>query len=355
MVWSDASRDRARRARRPRRRRARELARGRGVERGLVERARTARMEVSLKRSDVPRRRRREIVAAIKTTLSDPSIGARGDSGTLKRIAESVSSRIRDAATHVVVGRSEFSANLRFAKGTLAYATARATSKGPTLRILVFDSLTLGSGASGSEQLAFQAMREENDEAPAARRKGGATCVSGSEGLPNAVVNTALSALNDTSLDDDDDEARASGLRDALTKKFGSFWYVISDDSDFAVACRASELPAQHSDDEGLVRVVMRFVRGKTTYEVWHHIAPFDRFGLTKMTWSEKAKYARYGMIFVGGLATMWYRSKCTESPDALACQILPKTVPFMLGLFIFFVVTAHVDTAAWKKLGKEV
>lgn len=312
-------------------------------------------MEVSLKRSDVPRRRRMEIVAAIKTTLSDPSIGARGDSGTLKRIAESVSSRIRDAATHVVVGRSEFSANLRFAKGTLAYATARATSKGPTLRILVFDSLTLGSGASGSEQLAFQAMREENDEAPAARRKGGATCVSGSEGLPNAVVNTALSALNDTSLDDDDDEARASGLRDALTKKFGSFWYVISDDSDFAVACRASELPAQHSDDEGLVRVVMRFVRGKTTYEVWHHIAPFDRFGLTKMTWSEKAKYARYGMIFVGGLATMWYRSKCTESPDALACQILPKTVPFMLGLFIFFVVTAHVDTAAWKKLGKEV
>ena len=56
-------------------------------------------------------------------------------------------------------------------------------------------------------------------------------------------------------------------------------------------------------------RISMRFKKGTCEYEVWHHVAPFDRFGIGKMTWSEKAAspdraYSRRRA------AVAWYKSK---------------------------------------------
>lgn len=312
-------------------------------------------VSIDVRRCDGDRRRRVEVARAIRDALSDRSVGRRCDAGTLRRVSDAIARGIGDAATHVVVGRGDFNANLRFAKKSLFYATARAEERGPMLRVLVFDSLSLGSGVSGSSVLAFRAMAEEAEEAEATRRGGGATCASGGEGTPRSIVNTALRVLNDESIDDTDGDARATALREELTRKFGSFWYVISDESDFSVSCRASELPKVGGGEGETVPVVMRFQRGKCVYEVWHHVAPFDRFGFMKMTWAQKAKYARYALLLVAGASTFWYKSQCaTEAAASLACRILPKLTPVVLGLFIFFVVSGHVDMSAWRQLDRK-
>ena len=75
----------------------------------------------------------------------------------------------------------------------------------------------------------------------------------------------------------------------------------MSDTDDFAVACGATELPVQNGAHGETKRISMRFKKGTCEYEVWHHVAPFDRFGIGKMTWSEKARYARYVLILAGG------------------------------------------------------
>ena len=75
------------------------------------------------------------------------------------------------------------------------------------------------------------------------------------------------------------------------------------------------------------------------------------------MTWSEKARYARYVLILAGGAAVAWYKSKCIKEPRGISqqvCRVLPLSAPLALGLFIFFVVSAHVDTSAWKKLERK-
>ena len=52
-----------------------------------------------------------------------------------------------------------------------------------------------------------------------------------------------------------------------------------------------------------------------------------------------------------------WYKSKCIKEPRGISqqvCRVLPLSAPLALGLFIFFVVSAHVDTSAWKKLERK-
>jgi hypothetical protein len=315
-------------------------------------------VEVTVRRADCAKRRRLEILRAVQSALQDPSIGVRADPGTLRRLATGILDGIRDASTHVVVGRGDFSANLRFAKKSLLYAVVKAKSKAPSLRVLVYNSLPLANAVDGAQMLAFESMRDEHDEPPiASKKKDLATCVSDVEGIPHTIVNSALKVLNDTDIGRDDNDERATALRDELTKKFGSFWHVVSDTGDFAVASRATALPVQNGAHGETKRVSMRFKKGGCEYEVWHHVAPFDRFGLVKMTWAEKARYARYALILAGGGAVAWYKSKCISEPKGISqyvCRVLPLSAPLVLGLFIFFVVSAHVDTSAWKKLERK-
>jgi len=326
--------------------------------------------DVALRRCDCAPRRRLEILRAVREAFEreGDARAVAGDAGGMKRIAEAIARGIDDAATHVVVGRGDFNVNLRFAKKSLAYATATARARGrrgsaggkeaPEFRVLVFDSLSLGSGVDGTQQLAFQAMRDEHDEATetAKRRKGSATATvtSDVDGIPRAIVNTVLKVLSDADTADDDHDERASAIREELTRKFGSFWHVVSDEKDFAVASRATELPVQDGDDGEMKRISMRFRRKNCTYEVWHHVAPFDRYGFRKMTWAQKARYMRYFLIIFCACALVWYKYECakdTHGVRRLVCRALPTLSPVAIGLFIFFVVSAHVDTSAWKKV----
>jgi hypothetical protein len=328
----------------------------------------TAMADVALRRCDCAPRRRLEILRAVREAFEreGDARAVAGDAGGMKRIAEAIARGIDDAATHVVVGRGDFNVNLRFAKKSLAYATARARGRrgsaggkeAPEFRVLVFDSLSLGSGVDGTQQLAFQAMRDEHDEATetAKRRKGSATATvtSDVDGIPRAIVNTVLKVLSDADTADDDHDERASAIREELTRKFGSFWHVVSDEKDFAVASRATELPVQDGDDGEMKRISMRFRRKNCTYEVWHHVAPFDRYGFRKMTWAQKARYMRYFLIIFCACALVWYKYECakdTHGVRRLVCRALPTLSPVAIGLFIFFVVSAHVDTSAWKKV----
>ncbi len=315
-------------------------------------------VEVTVRRADCEKRRRLEILRAVQSALRDPSIGLRADPGTLRRLTNDILDGIQGASTHVIVGRGDFSANLRFAKKSLMYLSVKAKSKAPSLRVLVYNSLPLANGVDGAQMLAFESMRDEHDEPPiASKKKDSAACLSDVEGVPHTIVNSAFKVLNDTDIGRDDNDERATALRDELTKKFGSFWHVVSDTDDFAVACGATELPVQNGAHGETKRISMRFKKGTCEYEVWHHVAPFDRFGLGKMTWSEKARYARYVLILAGGAAVAWYKSKCIKEPRGISqqvCRVLPLSAPLALGLFIFFVVSAHVDTSAWKKLERK-
>jgi hypothetical protein len=312
---------------------------------------------VQVRRSDCGRRRRRDVVTAIANAVSHAEVGNKGDAGTVDRLARAIKAGLRGRATHVCVGRGDFSVNVRFAKGSLVYATATsgASSKAPLFRVLVFDSLSLGTGIEGAKQLEFQAMRDEHDEpeaaAASAKKKNAAKVMSDVEGVPSAILNSALKVLNDSSIDGEGDD-RASALREELTRKFGSFWCVVSDEADFSVACESTALPIQDDEHGRKKNIHMRFKRGAFVYDVWHHVAPFDRYGLNQMTWAEKARYARYALLLTIGLCMVWYRYSCVSGDihglRALTCSALPKISPIAIGFFIFLVVSAHVDTRAW-------
>ena len=314
--------------------------------------------ELTVKRCDAPRRRRAEVVRAIGISMANAAVGIKGDVGTMQTIADDILANIRSRAAHVVVGRGDFSVNLRFTKSTLTYATARARKGGPLFRVLVFDSLSMmGLGGDSVRQLAFSADGDEDETAGAARgkkRDKRADVVSDVEGVPPAIVNTILRVLNDASIRDDAEETRATTLRDTLTQKFGSFWHIISDDEDFAVANRATELPIPDSIDSSTKRISMRFKLGKQNYTIWHHVAPYDRFGWSKMTWAEKAKYSRYALILCCGVAAMYYRTRCKVEVKKGLCRAIPAVTPILAGLFIFLVVSAHVDTRVWNRRERE-
>ena len=319
-------------------------------------------VELKVKRCDAPRRRRTEVVRAIGIAMNNAAVGIKGDVGTMHMIANDILASITSRSAQVVVGRGDFSVNLRFAKKTLTYATARARQGGPLFRVLVFDSLSMmGQNDDGARQLAFQCMAVEGDESENASSSSGkkrnkrAAVASDVDGVPPAIVNAALRVLNDDSIRDDAEETRATTLRDTLTHKFGSFWHVISDEEDFAVANRATELPILDSEDASTKSISMRFKVGKHTYVVWHHVAPYDRFGWGKMTWAEKAKYSRYVLILCGGIAAMYYRTRCNVEVKRGLCRAIPAATPVLAGLFIFLVVSAHVDTRVWNRREKQV
>ena len=272
-------------------------------------------VEVTVRRADCAKRRRLEILRAVQSALQDPSIGVRADPGTLRRLATGILDGIRDASTHVVVGRGDFSANLRFAKKSLLYAVVKAKSKAPSLRVLVYNSLPLANAVDGAQMLAFESMRDEHDEPPiASKKKDLATCVSDVEGIPHTIVNSALKVLNDTDIGRDDNEERATALRDELTKKFGSFWHVVSDAGDFAVASHATELPVQIGEYRAMKRVSMRFQKGKYEYEVWHHVAPFEASQPEEDAPVDARRVARVAALLVVAAAA-WFQRQSRDVP----------------------------------------
>ena len=170
-----------------------------------------------MRRADCEKRRRLEILRAVQSALRDPSIGLRADPGTLRRLANGILDGIQGASTHVIVGRGDFSANLRFAKKSLMYLSVKAKSKAPSLRVLVYNSLPLANGVDGAQMLAFESMRDEHDEPPIASKKKDWRRVE-RRGVPHTIVNSALKVLNDTDIGRDDNDERATALRDELTK-----------------------------------------------------------------------------------------------------------------------------------------
>lgn len=312
---------------------------------------------VVVKRCDGDRAFKRRVCEAIATSFANAN--------DMTMLGEHIHARLRSRATNVVIGKGDFHALARYATRRLAYAHARgALGKGTvmTYRVLVFDTLSDGRGVEEGERTLERACGRSADEdagagAGAGKKRGRAAAAIGDvSGVPRPIVDCALGVLNDDALGDDDDvERRMTALREALTKKFGSFWHVISDEEDFAVASRATELPRADSKDASKTKILLRFKRGKRTYCVWHHVAPFDRFGWNKLTWAEKVKYARYALLVVAGLAVAYYRSKCGEIVEGrVLCRALPALAPVAAGLFIFLVVSAHVDTRIWNSRAKQ-
>jgi len=295
--------------------------------------------DVRVRRAECSKVRRAEIIGAAHLALRDPLVGTRGDVESLRRLATGILHGIQGTSTHVVVGRGDFSLSLRFAKKSLLYAAVKASAEAPRLRVLVYESSPWERGdVDAADFLAFESAKEEHDvplspsrrsasrsslkgsssrspsflRSPSKRRA--ATCVSDVEGIPHTIVNSALKVLDDTDIDHDDNDERATALRDELTKKFGSFWHVVSDAGDFAVASHATELPVQIGEYRAMKRVSMRFQKGKYEYEVWHHVAPFEASQPEEDAPVDARRVARVAALLVIAAAA-WFQRQSRDVP----------------------------------------
>jgi len=127
--------------------------------------ARETMTDVRVRRAECSKRRRAEIIGAAHLALRDPLVGTRGDVESLRRLATGILDGIQGTSTHVVVGRGDFSANLRFAKKSLLYAAVKASAEAPRLRVLVYESSPWERGdVDAADLLAFESAKEEHDE-----------------------------------------------------------------------------------------------------------------------------------------------------------------------------------------------
>lgn len=224
---------------------------------------------------------------------------------------------------HCVVGVDEFSANLRYARGSLLYLRADTT---PPLRVLMYASLPSPPPDPNLEALPrVGGADDEGAIQTAADRSIGAAKVVDAKGAAPEVVTAILTALaadppagaGDGDAPSDGHAAekmraeraaawRGTNVREALTRAYGPFWHVVHDAHAFGAAV--------HETNGGGTRVVAR--RGKHDYLVWHHAA--KRRGVVEtvaktIEWAAAFRALRYAFMVAVAAYALWYRAMCVD------------------------------------------
>ena len=289
----------------------------------------------------------------------------------LKAIATYVKIVSEQPNLNVVVGVDDFSAFVKYRKGSLTYVVCDVKPK--PVRVLIYESFKLTAideeenarKKTTPERVAEAEMKffrtNESDDTTtkkkksnAANKKDAAVITVGSETLPKCVEALALETLNDKSYENT--EKRATELRKKLSENFGDYWHVIHDDNPFVVACDKTTLTIVKNDDNdeekreekehGFVEKELYFVaqKGRAVYTVWHHNAPTkEKFfaWFWKMESGEKLKLLRYFCLFIAtGLAVI-SRAICgfeeggIQNTKSLFCRAGPTFTPILIGVFL--------------------
>ena len=294
----------------------------------------------------------------------------------LKAIATYVKIVCEQPNLNVVVGVEDFSAFVKYRKGSLTYVVCDVKPK--PVRVLIYESLKL-TAAEDAEienskttpervveaEMKFRAIDESEDattkkkmKSNAASKKDAAVVTEGNETLPKCVEALALAVLNDKSYETT--EIRATELRKRFSENFGDYWHVIHDDNPFVVACDKTTFTIiennddnektkkndRENDQDGLVEKELYFVaqKGRAVYTVWHHNAPTkEKFfaWFWRMESSEKLKLLRYFCLFnATGLAVI-SRAICgfeeggKQNTKSIFCQAGPTFTPVLIGIFL--------------------
>ena len=290
----------------------------------------------------------------------------------LKAIATYVKIVCEQPNLNVVVGVDDFSAFVKYRKGSLTYVVCDVKPK--PVRVLIYESFKL-TAAEDAEienskttpervveaEMKFRAIDESEDattkkkmKSNAASKKDAAVITEGNETLPKCVEALALAVLNDKSYETT--EIRATELRKRFSENFGDYWHVIHDDNPFVVACDKTTFTIienektkkndRENDQDGLVEKELYFVaqKGRAVYTVWHHNAPTkEKFfaWFWRMESSEKLKLLRYFCLFnATGLAVI-SRAICgfeeggKQNTKSIFCQAGPTFTPVLIGIFL--------------------
>jgi hypothetical protein len=290
----------------------------------------------------------------------------------LKAIATYVKIVCEQPNLNVVVGVDDFSAFVKYRKGSLTYVVCDVKPK--PVRVLIYESFKL-TAAEDAEienskttpervveaEMKFRAIDESEDattkkkmKSNAASKKDAAVVTEGNETLPKCVEALALAVLNDKSYETT--EIRATELRKRFSENFGDYWHVIHDDNPFVVACDKTTFTIienektkkndRENDQDGLVEKELYFVaqKGRAVYTVWHHNAPTkEKFfaWFWRMESSEKLKLLRYFCLFnATGLAVI-SRAICgfeeggKQNTKSIFCQAGPTFTPVLIGIFL--------------------
>ena len=294
----------------------------------------------------------------------------------LKAIATYVKIVCEQPNLNVVVGVDDFSAFVKYRKGSLTYVVCDVKPK--PVRVLIYESFKL-TAAEDAEienskttpervveaEMKFRAIDESEDattkkkmKSNAASKKDAAVVTEGNETLPKCVEALALAVLNEKSYETT--EIRATELRKRFSENFGDYWHVIHDDNPFVVACDKTTFTIiennddnektkkndRENDQDGLVEKELYFgaQKGQAVYTVWHHNAPTkEKFfaWFWRMESSEKLKLLRYFCLFnATGLAVI-SRAICgfeeggKQNTKSIFCQAGPTFTPVLIGIFL--------------------
>ena len=312
---------------------------------------------VRIVRADAEPKRQRACAAAFLAALAEtaPDVVSRPRASRawrrdqLAALAAATTRRLESKRElHCVVGTNDFSANLRYARGSLVYLHAASN---PPLRALLYASLPAPPGADpapiGPPPMDADADADADVDADADADAPGpstdrAVIVDASDASP-ALVAATLDALSsedfpadaiDASGRSDADRAvrRAARLRDRLTDRFGAHWHIIHDKktSPFgaahAVAARGRSCVATR---DGFVFLACHHVAAPLTLA--------QSLGLaTRAGGGELYRAARAMTLIVAVAYALWYRSMCVRPGERVDFGFLDDAAELVADAFGF-------------------
>ena len=305
---------------------------------------------VRIVRADAEPKRQRACAAAFLAALAEtaPDVVSRPRASRawrrdqLAALAAATTRRLESKRElHCVVGTNDFSANLRYARGSLVYLHAASN---PPLRALLYASLPAPPGADPASigpppmDADADAYADADADAPGPSTDR-AVIVDASDASP-ALVAATLDALSSEDFPADAigrsnaDRAvrRAARLRDRLTDRFGAHWHVIHDKktSPFgaahAVAARGRSCVATR---DGFVFLACHHVAAPLTLA--------QSLGLvTRAGGGELYRAARAMTLIVAVAYALWYRSMCVRPGERVDFGFLGDAAELVADAFGF-------------------
>ena len=328
---------------------------------------------VRIVRADAEPKRQRACAAAFLAALAEtaPDVVSRPRASRawrrdqLAALAAATTRRLESKRElHCVVGTGEFSANLRYARGSLVYLRAASN---PPLRALLYASLPAPPGtdpaAVGPPPMDADADSDAEAHRPSTdgtepTHRHRAVIVDASDASP-ALVSATLDALSsdppaevaasagasasgssakttdDTNTSMSASRAaawRSARLRDQLTDRFGAHWHVIHD----AETNPFGAAPAVAARGRACVAS-----RDGSVFLAFHHVAApltlLQSLGLvTRAGGGELYRAARAMTLVVAVAYALWYRSMCVRPGEFVDFGFLGDVAEALADAFEF-------------------
>ena len=272
----------------------------------------------------------------------------------LEAIATYVKIVCNRANVNVVVGVDDFSAFVKYRKGSLTYVVFDVKPK--QLRVLIYESLREENNIDTTVERVAEAEKVAPSES-LSTKKDTAVVVEGNDALPKCVETIALNALNDKNFEST--STRVMEMRKQLSENFGDFWHVIHDNNPYAVSCDRTTFTLAHIEGE---KKELFFVarKGKAQFTVWHHnaLAPAPYFEwFWKLNSSERMRLIRYSCLFFAtGLAVSTRtlcgydaRGNALGNNDSSFCRASPTVTPILIGVFLVIAFSTSVFSRVQK------